>query len=86
MWRAEMAAALSTGFLSSNSASLEPQQAAHSLSLVEEEWRQEALYFSSCSAGTIPQDRPCGEASTAFGKSCDTIVSAVVKVRPHREC
>jgi len=55
---------------------LQPEVVAHTLVKVEDEWRAQATSFAECNA-TGGSD--CGIATSAFQKSCSTVVDAVVK-------
>jgi len=68
----------SKSFLASD---LQPDVVAHTLLQVEDEWRAQAASFAECnltlSEGTDMSE--CGSATSAFQKSCSTVVEAVVK-------
>jgi hypothetical protein len=65
-------------FLGTN---MRPDVVAHTLMNVEEEWRAQAAIFSQCNstgsdgAGIVN----CQDAPNSFGKSCGTVVSAIVQ-------
>jgi len=67
------------GFLE---AALQPEAAARTLAAVEDEWQAQASLFAACSVSKAKdQDAraDCSEAPEKFGKSCGTVVQAVVR-------
>lgn len=60
---------------------LQPEMVAHTLVKVEDEWRAQAASFAECNSTltTGAEISECGSATTAFQKSCSTVVDAVVK-------
>jgi len=68
----------SKSFLASD---LQPDVVAHTLLQVEDEWRAQAASFAECNI-TLSEGADmseCGSATSAFQKSCSTVVEAVVK-------
>lgn len=68
----------SKSFLASD---LQPDVVAHTLLQVEDEWRAQAASFAECNV-TLSEGADlseCGSATSAFQKSCSTVVEAVVK-------
>lgn len=60
-----------------NGARLQPQVVAHTLFMMEDEWRNQAALFAECNATMGSLAQPCSAASKAFEKSCTTVVKAV---------
>jgi hypothetical protein len=62
--------------------SMQPEVVAKTLISIEEEWRAQAALFSQCNStgsmdgGTIVD---CQDAPNSFGKSCRTVVAAIVQ-------
>mmetsp|Transcript_8579 Transcript_8579/g.16224 ORF Transcript_8579/g.16224 Transcript_8579/m.16224 type:complete len:374 (-) Transcript_8579:58-1179(-) len=54
---------------------MQPTVAAHTLSMVENEWRSQALLFAECQADGHSD---CERVQSNFQKSCGTVVTAVV--------
>lgn len=62
-------------------AGMRPEIVAKSLAKVEDEWKAQFRLYVECNATANSQDeaKKCSAAPKAFERSCDTIVSAVVK-------
>lgn len=60
---------------------LQPEVVAHTLLKVEDEWRAQAASFAECNATLMAgaEMSECSSATSAFQKSCSTVVDAVVK-------
>jgi len=58
---------------------MQPEVVAHSLLKVEEEWKSQAAAFADCNATSTDASTECSAATKAFGKSCSTVVNAVVQ-------
>jgi len=61
---------------------MQPEVVARTLSNVEDEWKAQAAVFAECNStsgleGTTIVD--CADAPTSFGKSCGTVVSAIIQ-------
>merc|ERR1719498_1558334 len=56
---------------------MQPELVAKTLKNVEDAWKDEAATFIRCNASQGIED--CNDMSNAFGKSCATVVSAVVQ-------
>jgi len=56
---------------------MRPEIVAKTLASVEDEWKQQAIVFSQCD---VTKDKEnCKDVPGAFGKSCATVISAVVQ-------
>jgi len=70
-------AAVGHGFLSGKKSGMQPELVANTLARVEDRWRSQAVLFTECnSTGGATLD--CSHATSAFMKSCSTVVSAVI--------
>merc|ERR1719498_93957 len=61
---------------------MQPQVVARTLSNVEDEWKAQAAVFAECnSTAGLPGATivNCADAPTSFGKSCSTVVSAIIQ-------
>jgi len=56
---------------------MRPEIVAKTLASVEDEWKQQAVVFSQCDATKTKEN--CKDVPGAFGKSCATVISAVVQ-------
>lgn len=63
------------------SADLQPEVVAHTLVKVEDEWRAQAASFAECNVTLTAEAETaeCGSATSAFQRSCSTVVDAVVR-------
>eukprot|EP00929_Paragymnodinium_shiwhaense_P088111 TRINITY_DN4831_c0_g1_i1.p1 TRINITY_DN4831_c0_g1~~TRINITY_DN4831_c0_g1_i1.p1 ORF type:complete len:275 (-),score=108.48 TRINITY_DN4831_c0_g1_i1:128-952(-) len=63
-------------------ANLRPDAAAAALAPVEDEWEQQVTMYTNCvaeqQADSKAEEAACEAAPQAFGRSCDTVVKAVV--------
>jgi len=72
-------AAVGHGFLSGKKSGMQPELVANTLARVEDRWRSQAVLFTECNStqgGSATLD--CSHATSAFMKSCSTVVSAVI--------
>jgi len=72
-------AAVGHGFLSGKKSGMQPELVAITLARVEDRWRSQAVLFTECNStqgGSATVD--CSHATSAFMKSCSTVVSAVI--------
>lgn len=61
---------------------MQPEIVARTLSRVEDEWKAQAAVFAECSSTVgLPGASivNCNDAPTSFGKSCSTVVSAIIQ-------
>merc|ERR1719245_1763725 len=77
--RGTINAAVGHGFLAGKKGGMRPELVANTLARVEDRWRSQAVLFTECNStlgGSTALD--CSHATSAFMKSCSTVVSAVV--------
>merc|ERR1719473_271866 len=61
---------------------MQPEVVARTLSHVEEEWKAQAAVFAECNSTSGLEGATivnCNDAPASFGKSCGTVVSAIVQ-------